>query len=744
MVMTTVYGYPRIGPGRELKAALERHWKGELDEAGLLERARGIRASNWAAMARAGLTELPCNDFSLYDHVLDMACVLGLVPERFRAGHRSPLARYFAMARGSADQPPLELTKWFDTNYHYLVPELDADQTPAEPWDKPSQEFAEALALGHHTRPVLLGPLSFLLLSKPADEAGPKFDPLVLLEPLLLGYQRVLADLAAAGASWVQLDEPVLVQDRGPAELEAAIMAYDVLSASRERPKILVATYYGHAREILGGLRGSAVDGIGLDLTRDGEANLTELESIGGLPGKRLVAGVVDGRNVWRTDLDRALELLGRVRPLAGELVVAPSCSLLHVPVDVEAEDGIDPARRGWLAFARQKLDEVVTLARGLEHGPDAIGEELARGREIAAQRRAVPRAGQARVPDSRSTPVAARREPQRRRLGLPPLPTTTVGSFPQTPALRAARRSGDHERRVAEEIASVIALQEEFGLDVLVHGEAERTDMVEYFADRLDGCLVTAHGWVQSYGSRCVRPPIIVDDVSRRGPMTVDWLTHAAGLTSRPVKGMLTGPVTMVRWSFTRDDLPEPAVARQVALALREEIADLEAAGMGIIQVDEPAFREGLPLRAEGREEYLAWATRAFRLATGGVRDDTQIQTHMCYSDFSDILDALPGLDADVILVEAARSGMELLAGLVRHGLESSIGPGVYDVHSPRVPEVEEIATLIETALDVIPAERLWVTPDCGLKTRGYAEIVPALRNLVQAARLVRERRGL
>jgi 5-methyltetrahydropteroyltriglutamate--homocysteine methyltransferase len=670
------------------------------------------------------------------------------------------LDTYFAMARGRADATPMEMTKWFDTNYHYLVPELGPATTfrlAARP--KPLVELVEARELGVATRPVLLGPVTFLLLGKAAPGADPRFDPLRLLDPLLEVYAELLDELEAAGAEWVQLDEPAFVQDRSPAELEALAHAYERLGDERARPKLLVSSYFDHLGDALAVLVRSPVDGIGLDLTRGGARNLELLAAAGGLGGRTLVAGVVDGRNVWVNDLERSLAQLATLLGLAGEVVVSTSCSLQHVPIDLAAEAGLDPEVRPWLAFARQKVAEVVTLARGVAEGTDAIAEELAANRRVLEARRRSDRTRDPAVrrrladvgePDlHRGSPYEVREKAQRVRLGLPPLPTTTIGSFPQTGEVRKARaahRRGEldeaaYRARMREEIARVIRLQDELGLDVLVHGEPERNDMVQYFGEQLAGVAVTEHGWVQSYGTRYVRPPIVFGDVSRPAPMTVEWLTYAQSLTRRPVKGMLTGPVTMLKWSFERDDQPREVTARQLALAIRDELADLERAGIGVIQVDEPALREGLPLRREHRDAYLAWAVEAFRLATGGVRDETQVHTHMCYSEFGEILPAIDGLDADVTSIEAARSRMELVDDLGRAGYGREIGLGVYDIHSPRVPSPEEIAELLEEALEPVGPERLWVNPDCGLKTRDYPEVLASLRNMIAAARSVRDR---
>jgi 5-methyltetrahydropteroyltriglutamate--homocysteine methyltransferase len=755
---STIHGYPRIGGRRELKWATEAYWAGKAEAAELEAVAAGLRRSAWEELRDAGLDEIPSNTFSLYDHVLDTTAMVGAVPARFgHGGGPVGLDTYFAMARGRDGVAAMGMTKWFDTNYHYIVPELGPETTFACSGAKPLDELAEAAALGIATTPVLVGPVTYLLLGKPGDGAPSGFDPLSLLDPLLDAYAELLGRLHAAGAGWVRLDEPAFVQDRSAADLAALRRAYDRLGGLGRRPKLLVSTYFGHAAEALPVLAGAPVDGVGVDCTRGLDRTLEALERLGGLGDRRLVAGVVDGRNVWRNDLAGSLALLRRLQGLAGEVVVGTSCSLLHVPIDLGAERRLSPAVSRWLAFARQKVDEVVTLARGLGDGDGAIAVELAANRAALDERRLAAAAGDPAVlrraaavrPEDARRPggYPERAAAQRARLGLPPLPTTTIGSFPQTGELREARAAlrrgeldpGAYEARVRDEVERVLRIQEDLGLDVLVHGEPERNDMVQFFAERLDGFAVTDNGWVQSYGSRYVRPPILFGEVSRPRPITVELAAWTAGRTARPVKGMLTGPVTILKWSFVRDDQPSATTARQVALALRGEVADLEAAGIAIIQVDEPALREGMPLRRDGRDAYVAWAVEAFRLATAGVRDDTQIHTHMCYSEFGEILDVIAALDADVISIEAARSRMELVHDLERSGYPRGIGLGIYDIHAPQVPPVEEMVRLLRQALEVLPADRVWVNPDCGLKTRGYAEVVPSLRHLVAAAEQVR-----
>ncbi|MHB1739408.1 MAG: 5-methyltetrahydropteroyltriglutamate--homocysteine S-methyltransferase [Actinomycetes bacterium] len=754
---TAVHGMPRIGAERQLKWALEDHWAGRTSDAALQETAAAIRRSNWQLMADTGIDFVPSNDFSLYDHVLDASVAVGAVPGRFSpSGQAVDLDRYFAMARGGqldgVAVTPLELTKWFDTNYHQLVPEVGHDTMFAASSAKAVGELADADALGISTTPVLLGPFTFLARS--AGEV-PGFDRLSLLDRLVEVYIELLAELGAAGAAWVRLDEPALVEDRSPAELEALRRAYRRLGAASARPSIAISTYFGHVGEAMGLLADLPVEGIGLDFCR-GKENLALLEHVGGIGDRVLFAGVVDGRNVWVNDLDASLDLLGQLDVLAREVVVSTSCSLLHVPVSLAAEDSIDLEVHPWLAFAAEKLAELSVLARATEHGRDSVAEELMANRDVLAARRRSPKVSDpvvrhmlADAPDDprRDGTPAERAAAQQARLDLPPLPTTTIGSFPQTAELRAARaswRAGrttdeEYQRALRAEIARVVALQEDLGLDVVVHGEPERDDMVRYFAAALSGFALPEAGWVQSYGSRCVRPPVLFGDVARPAPITLEWIGHASTLTAKPVKGMLTGPVTMLCWSFVRDDLPLGDVAAQLGLAIHDEVADLERAGVAIIQIDEPALREGLPLRRAAQPEYLAWATRAFRLASSAAVPATQVHTHMCYAELADVLDVLADLDVDVASFEAARSGMALLAGLSHARYQGGVGPGVYDVHSPQVPTVAEITALLRRAAEAVDPGRVWVNPDCGLKTRRYEETTEALTHMVAAARIVR-----
>lgn len=715
---STVLGYPRIGPRRELKRALESYWDGRSTRDELEAAGAAIRESTWRRLAELGLEGLPSNTFSLYDQVLDTAVLLGAVPERYR----ETADPYFAMARGTDGVAPLRMTKWFDTNYHYIVPEVGPETVFKLDAAKPLGEVREARALGFETRPVVVGPVTFLLLS--ADPAA----ALGRLDDVLACYEELLGVLAAEGVAWVQLDEPALVADRTPEELAAVRAAYERLGSVAARPGLFVASYFGHLGEALPVLGATPVEAVGVDLVRGG------LDGLSALAGKTVVAGVVSGRDVWRTSPSRAARALAAVSEYAGHVVVGTSCSLLHVPYDVTAEPGLDPALRGRLAFADQKVSEVVALARTLENGLRDLAHQ-----PVATA--ATSTKADVSADGERRSEYRVRAEVQAERLGLPLLPVTTIGSFPQTGELRAARAAvaagtlgeEEYERLVEAEIERVIRLQERLGLDVLVHGEPERNDMVQYFAERLDGFAVTVNGWVQSYGSRCTRPPILYGDVSRPEPITVRWAAYAQSLTDRPVKGMLTGPVTIVAWSFVRDDLPLPEVVRQVADAVREEVRDLEAAGVPIIQVDEPALRELLPLRASDQAGYLEWAVAAYRRATSGASDHTQIHTHLCYSDADEILDAIDGLDADVTTIESARSGARILEAVGSFG--RGLGPGVYDIHSPRVPDTAEVAQLLRRALEVLPAERVWVNPDCGLKTRTYEQVEAALANVVAAA---------
>lgn len=754
-------GYPRIGKRRELKRATEGYWSGKVGAGELADAAAAIRENNWECQRDAGIDLIPSNDFSLYDHVLDTIALVGAVPERYHwDGGIVDLDTYFAMARGAQrkglDVTALEMTKWFDTNYHYLVPEFAPDMHFLLSSNKPFEEFEQAKALRITTKPVLLGPMSFLLLGKSRVEG---FEPLDLLDALLPVYREVIDRLASLGAEWIQLDEPCFVQDRNDRERAALARAYEDLSQHRGSANLLVQTYFDHVGDSYAALTSLPVQGIGLDFVR-GARNLDFIAQSGFPQDKVLAAGLVDGRNVWIADLEAILEVADGLSSHvpSDRLLVGPSCSLLHTPIDVRLEDDLDPRLQQWLAFAEQKLAEIVTLTRAVNAGKESVAGELRANAEALDRRRhsdwvhradVKERASQAGEQEAnRGYAYPDRREAQRGALDLPLFPTTTIGSFPQTPEVRRNRNrlqkgeisQEEHDRFIAEEIRKLIALQEEMGIDMLVHGEFERSDMVEYFGERMEGFAFTRHGWVQSYGSRYIRPPIIYGDVSRPEPMTVRWSTYAQEQTDKPMKGMLTGPVTILNWSFVRDDQPRSETCKQIALALRNEVRDLEEAGLRAIQVDEPALREGLPLHHSEWQHYLDWAVMCFRLATGVAGPATQIHTHMCYSEFNDIIESIAALDADVISIENSRSNLELLDTFRRFDYKQEIGPGVYDIHSPRVPSKEEMHQNLSAASEVLDRGQLWVNPDCGLKTRRWEEVLPALRNMVAAAHELRE----
>ncbi|MDX8443573.1 5-methyltetrahydropteroyltriglutamate--homocysteine S-methyltransferase [Mesorhizobium australafricanum] len=766
-------GVPRIGRRRELKFALESYWSGKSCAAELLATAKALRAASWEEQRDRGVSKIPSNDFSLYDHVLDTAAMVGAVPSRYGwNGGEVPLDIYFAMARGNQGQTrncdsgrehgacpaltAMEMTKWFDTNYHFIVPELEDDQAFTLSSTKPVDYFLEAKALDIHTRPVILGPVTFLKLAKSPAEG---FNPLALLPRLLPVYEQLLRRLKFSGADWVQIDEPALVLDLNPNEIAALEFAYGQLSKTAPELKIMLATYFGPLGDNLETAISLPVAGLHLDLSRAPE----QLETAGRLAPKDLVLslGLINGRNVWRANLTAILD---RIKPIVAgwpldRVEIAPSCSMLHVPIDLRMETVLDANIRSWLAFAAQKTDELVILARALSQGRDAVAGELKASDEAASTRATSTKVHdplvEGRIADingamkQRKSAFAERSRVQARTLGLPPFPTTTIGSFPQTPQVRKARSAHakgqlnyvDYETFLKKEIEAAIRWQEEIGLDVLVHGEFERNDMVQHFGEQLSGFALTEHAWVQSYGSRYVRPPIIFGDVSRSNPMTVRWWQFAQSLTQKPVKGMLTGPVTILNWSFVRDDVPRPEVCRQIALAIRDEVTNLERSGARMIQIDEAAFREGLPLRKRDWKVYLDWSVECFRIASTGVKDSTQIHTHMCYSEFNEIIDAIAELDADVISIETSRSAMELLDAFTSSKYPNEIGPGVYDIHSPRVPEVAEISALLMLARERLSDGQLWVNPDCGLKTRNWEEVRPALVNMVAAARALRER---
>jgi len=788
--LTHNLGYPRIGEKRELKKATEAYWAGKLTRDELEQVGSDLRRKNWETQRAAGIDLIPSNDFTFYDQVLDTTCLLGNVPPRFGwAGGQVDLDTRFAIARGvrkggsnndggsaaaakdacetcgtqhdSQGTYASEMTKWFDTNYHYIVPEFRADTRFALSATKIFDEFSEALSLGIRTKPVIIGPVSYLKLGKVQDSKNPDFDRFSLLDALLPVYAQILQKLETLGAEWVQLDEPIGALDLDDAERRALTTAYAALAAAAPKLKLLVTTYFGALRENLATYLALPVAALHLDATPRGD--ISEIERVlAELPAdKALSLGLVDGRNIWKSDfaalLPRAQAAAAKLG--AGRLLLAPSCSLQHVPVTLRNEQKLDAEFKGWLAYAEEKLSEVSTLAAAVARQADEAA--LAANAAAAKSRRESPRihrpevkARVAKVAASdfdRASSYPARRIAQRGANGplatLPDFPTTTIGSFPQTPEIRAARlrhkrgelSTAEYEKFIEAETVACVRFQEEVGIDMLVHGEYERNDMVEYFGEQLDGFAFTEHGWVQSYGSRYVKPPIIFGDVSRPAPMTVRWSAYAQSLTKLPMKGMLTGPVTVLQWSFVRDDQPRRDTTFEIALALRDEVCDLEAAGIAAIQIDEPAIREGLPLRRSDWAAYLDWAVNAFRLSAAGVRDNTQIHTHMCYSEFNDIIDSIAAMDADVITIETSRSNMELLGAFVNFKYPNEIGPGVYDIHSPRVPSVEEMVKLMRKAAQVIPPENLWVNPDCGLKTRGWAEVRPSLANMVEAARIIR-----
>jgi 5-methyltetrahydropteroyltriglutamate--homocysteine methyltransferase len=765
-----ILGTPRIGPRRELKFALESYWAGKSGEKQLLEAAAGLRAANWARQKSLGVSVIPSNDFSLYDHVLDISVMVGAIPEAYGwTGGPVSLKTYFAMARGAQGDghdasrghahhghgaAAQEMTKWFDTNYHYMVPEFHKGQTFKLSSRKPIEEYDEAKSLGYQTRPVLVGPVTFLKLGKSAD---PAFDSLSLLDGLLPVYVEVLRELANRGAEWVQLDEPSLVLDLDDTARDALRRAYARFAKDVPNLKIMLATYFGALGDNLETALALPVAGLHVDLIRAPE----QLGAIvaGAQKGLVVSLGVIDGRNVWRSNLPAMLDRLEPVIAKLGNdrVQIAPSCSLLHVPIDLELETDLDVDVKSWLAFSVQKIGELVTVGKALAGGRKGVAAALGASKAAAVARETSSKihnaavAGRmAEISESmrrRVSPFSGRAGAQRARFALPAFPTTTIGSFPQTADVRNARAAhargtmsdAQYEQFLKEETARAVRWQEDIGLDVLVHGEFERNDMVQYFGEQLSGFTFTKHGWVQSYGSRYVRPPILFGDVSRPEPMTVGWWRYAQSLTKKPMKAMLTGPVTILNWSFVRDDVPRSEACRQIALAIRDEVVDLEKAGAAMIQIDEAALREGLPLRKSQWREYLDWAVDSFRICSSGVADQTQIHTHMCYSEFNDIIDAIAAMDADVISIETSRSKMELLDAFKTYKYPNEIGPGVYDIHSPRVPEAEEMKNLLTLARKRLSDSQLWINPDCGLKTRRWEEVRPALVNMVAAARELR-----
>ncbi len=748
---SSILGYPRIGPRRELKFALEAYWHGEGTRDELVAVARELQENTWRELAATGLTQVPGNTFSYYDHVLDNALLFGALPERFRplADELDPLDLYFTLCRGREDFPPLELVRWFGSNYHYRQPELDENTVFELNSAAVLDEFERAKAEGIELRPVVLGPVSLLLLSKVAPTSTKEgFRTLDLLDALLPEYEKLFEQLARAGATCVQLDEPSFTEDRSEEELAALARTYDALSHAPLRPRLLVTGPYGHLGEALPILAASKIEAIGLDLV-NGRISADELAAVPGLKRKRIYAGVVDGRNVWKVDRHRTLDYLKSLAAVAPDLVVSTSSSLLHVPYDLLVEYDIPGDVADRLAFAKQKVGEVVSLAKALTTGAEErwrkppVSVHFKQKHTVRARLNAVTPAHRVRAP------YEERRAAQQKRLDLPPVPVTTLGSFPQTAEIRRARAElgrgrmsyDEYVKRIQEEIESTIRLQEDIGLDVLVHGEHERNDMVQYFAELMEGFATTHFGWVQAYGSRCTRPPILYGDIVRPKPMTVEWISFAQSLTDKPVKGMLTGPVTMLARSYVRQDQPLHETADQLALAIRDEIADLERAGIAIIQVDEPAIRELLPLRQDGRSEYLDWAVDAFRLDTGGAKPETQIHTHLTYSGQASVVDAIERLDADVTAIVATRSIRWVLEAIKDRALSHGVGPGVYESRSARIPDIDELDELLTEAAESVELDRLWANPDGGLKTRHHWQLEPSLRNLVAAARRLRRR---
>lgn len=773
MTLSTNLGFPRIGDMRQLKKAVESYWKGNSSQEDLLKAGKDIRTENWQYQKNKGLDHIPSNDFSFYDQILDMTCTLGLVPSRYNwDGESIDLDTYFAMARGrqqdGIDVTAMEMTKWYDTNYHYIVPEFEEGMEPKLSSSKIFDQFVEAKEMGITTRPVLIGPATYTFLGKPQYEG---FDHKEFVQKLIPAYNEILSQLRELGADWVQIDEPVFALDLCEIGQGVIKTAYDQLKKP-EGLKVLVATYFESLKDNADLAFSLPVDGIHIDLCRNtGRANTTandpnkDLDQALSLIGDKVLSiGVVDGRNIWKNDISASLDLIDKAVEKLGKnkVFVAPSCSLLHTPVDLECETDLDDELKSWMAFARQKITEIVTITNGAKLGRDQIEGELADSNLIQMNKKNSERIHNKDVesrtanitPDmkERKSPFEQRQRVQHAALNLPAFPTTTIGSFPQTKEIRKARadfKRGDigeaeYKKAMQDEIKSVVSFQEECGLDVLVHGEPERNDMVEYFGEQLEGFTFSKYGWVQSYGSRCVKPPIIFGDVSRPVAMTVEWSKFAQDQTKQIMKGMLTGPITILQWSFVRDDQPRNDTARQIALAIRDEVSDLEAAGIKMIQIDEAAFREGLPLRRNDWNEYLDNAVENFRITSCCVDDTTQIHTHMCYSEFNDVIDSIGAMDADVISIETSRSQMELLDAFVEYKYPNEIGPGVYDIHSPRVPSQGEMTALLEKAAKVLDIKQIWVNPDCGLKTRGWPEVKDALKHMVASAKEMREKTGV
>ena len=747
-------GYPRVGAKRELKFAVEAYWKGAKSEAELQETAAEIRRLNWATQKAAGADLVPVGDFSFYDHVLDLLCTLGGIPSRFGFDAANlTLEQYFQLARGNATQMAMEMTKWFDTNYHFIVPEWSADTEFKVNAKNLIAQIKEAKAQGHDIKPTLVGPITLTYLGKKKEEFGCRIEK-ILLPKLLPAYAQLLRELAAEGVDWIQIDEPILATDVAQVWLDAFAPVYKELANTGVR--IILGTYFAGVAEHVKLLGSLPVHGVHIDCVRAPEQLAVFAEQFP--TNKVLSVGLIDGRNVWKANLTQVIDTLEPVKAkFQNNLWIAPSCSLLHSPQDLAVEEKLNGEIKSWMAFAAQKLVELGVVKRALEHGKDSVAAELKASDAAAADRATnklihndAVKARLANLPkgaDQRKSPFAERIKAQQAWMNLPILPTTTIGSFPQTTEIRHARAAfkkgelsaADYDAAMKKEIAYCVEVQEKLNIDVPVHGEAERNDMVEYFGEQLQGYCFTQFGWVQSYGSRCVKPPIIFGDVSRPNPMTVYWSTYAQSLTKRPMKGMLTGPVTMFKWSFVRNDIPLSEVAKQIALALNDEVLDLEKAGIKVIQIDEPAIREAMPLKKSQWKEFLDWACESFRLSSTGAEDSTQIHTHMCYSEFNDILDAIASMDADVITIETSRSDMELLTAFGDFKYPNDIGPGVYDIHSPRVPTDAEVEHLLRKAMEVVPVERLWVNPDCGLKTRGWKETLEQLEVMMRVTEKLR-----
>ncbi len=758
-IITNILGYPEIGDKRELKKAIESFWRGETTEDELTLAAANIKNKNWKLLKNEGIDLIPSNDFTLYDQMLDMSCLLGNIPERFGKHDKVDLDLYFRMARGksaagNSDIKPCEMTKWFNTNYHYIVPELSVDTNFKLSSDKIFNEFNEALEIGILTKPVLIGPITYLMLSK--NYSDEKFDNLQLLGKIIPVYLEIIKRLGELGAEWIQLDEPILSTDISSPLRNKLEYTYSVFNA-RSKVKLMVADYFGNLEENLSTIANLNVNAIHVDASAD---EILDIANIIKGSGKLLSIGIVNGQNIWANDLEASRKVLSEAADIMGKqnIMVAASSSLKFVPVSVEYETNMDDEIKSWLSFAKEKVKEISVLSKIVgDNTDDTAARLLKMNSDIISSRKnhllsnnPDVRKRCANIAGSdfnRKSPYTVRAAKQRAILNLPKLPTTTIGSFPQTKEIRKIRsdfkkgniNKADYDNFIAKEIKRVISFQEKIEIDVLVHGEPERNDMVEYFSDMLNGFMFTQNGWVRSYGTRCVKPPVIYGDVSRKTPMTVKWTTFAQSLTKKPVKGMLTGPITMIQWSFVRDDQPLSQTAVQIALSIRDEVLDLQKAGIRVIQIDEPALREGLPLHRDMRDDYLKWAINSFKLAANGVSDVTQIHTHMCYSEFNDIIRSIADMDTDVISVEASRSNMELLNAFVDFEYPNEIGPGIYDIHSPRVPSVEEIVSLIKKAMNAISPDRLWVNPDCGLKTRGWKETTEALSNMIEAAKICR-----